>query len=141
MQQTVATHGAWLVVVDLFTSGSSFVPATTAATAAATAAAATAAAVWQNFLVGNHSGELGNLVRHGLDLCGHCIRHHLRAVVDVGSLFFLGNHCLRNPGNVLPQFGAAVGLGCLICTFKAVLAGRAATVLLVDLSSLTSPLK
>jgi hypothetical protein len=125
VQQTVATHGAWLVVLNLFTSGLSFVPA------AATAVIATTI-VWRIFLAGDCCGELGDLVRHGLDLCGHCIHHHLCAVVDVGSLFFLGNRCLGSPGNVLPQFVTVVGLGCLIGTLKAVLASHAAAVLLVD---------
>ncbi len=133
VQQTVAIHGAQLVILELFTSGLSFAPADAAAAAAVTVAAIAAVwPVWCILLLGDCSGELGNLVRHGLDLCGHSIRHHLCAVVDVGGLFFLGNCCLGNPGNLLPQFIAAVGLGCLICTFKAVLADHA-TVLMSDL--------
>ena len=39
--------------------------------------------------------------------------------------------CLCNAGNVLAKFVAAIGLDCLICTLKVVLAGCAATVLFV----------
>ncbi len=42
---------------------------------------------------------------------------------------------------VLLQFVAAVSLGCLICTFKAVLASRAAAVVLVDFVVPDKPFK
>jgi hypothetical protein len=51
---------------------------------------------------------------------------------DVAGLFFLVHRCLHNADNVLAEFVAAIGLGCLICTFEVVLASSAATVLLVD---------
>ncbi len=35
-------------------------------------------------------------------------------------------------GNVLVQFIAGIGFGCLICTFKVVVAGRTTTVLRLD---------
>jgi hypothetical protein len=132
VQQTVVTHAARLGVLGHFTSGLSFVLA---------AAADATAAVWHIFLVGYCFGELSDLVQHGHDLCSHCIRHHLCAVVDVGGLLFLDNRCLGNPVNVLPQFVAVVGLGCLICTFKVVLAGCAAAVLLVDFVVPDKPFK
>jgi hypothetical protein len=136
LQQTVATHVVWLGVLDHFTSGSSFVLAATAA-----AVATAAATVWHIFLVGYCFGELGNQVRHGLDFCSHCIHHRLCAVVNVGGLLFLGAPCLGNPGNVLPQFAVTINLCCLICTFKVVLAGRAATVLLLDFVVPDKPFK
>ncbi len=47
-------------------------------------------------------------------------------------MHFLFNCYLCNSGYVLAKFIAAIGLGCLVCTFEAVLAGGAAAVLFVD---------
>jgi hypothetical protein len=44
----------------------------------------------------------------------------------------LCNCCLCNSGYVLAKFIAAIGIGCLVCTFEVVLAGCAAAVLFVD---------
>jgi hypothetical protein len=136
--QTVAAHGAGLDVLDIFTSALTFVPTTAAA---ATTPTVTAVAIWRIFLVGNSFGELGDTVQHDLDLCGHCIHHHFCAVMDVGGLFFLGDCCFGNPCNVLLQFVAVVGLGCLICTFVAVFASCATAVLHVDFLVPDEPFK
>ncbi len=61
--------------------------------------------------------------------------------MDVGGLLFMGDRCLGNPGNVLAQFVAAIGLGHLICTFVVVLANSTANVLLVDFVVLDEPFK
>ncbi len=47
-------------------------------------------------------------------------------------MLFLFNCCLCNSSYVLAKFIAAIGLGCLVCTYKVVLAGGAAAVLFVD---------
>jgi hypothetical protein len=135
VQATVATHALQFGVLDCVEFGPSFSsPAAAAAAAAASAiAAASAAAVGYVLRVGHHSCECGNLVGQGLDLCSHCVCRRLCAVADVGCLFFLGNCYLRNPSNVLAQFIAAVGVGCLVCAFIVVFADCPATVLLIDL--------
>jgi hypothetical protein len=116
--RTVATHAARFGVLDhvLLRFPSSM---------QAAADAAFVAVCWVLY-VGRCFGELRNLVRHDLDLSGHCIGQCLCAIMDVGGLFFLGNRCLRNPGYVLAQLVVAMGFGRLICTFKFVLAGCAA---------------
>ncbi len=65
VQPAVAAYAMRIGVLDRVTSGSFSVPSATAA--------ATATAVWYVLFVGHHLCQLGNLVRHGLDLRGHCI--------------------------------------------------------------------
>ncbi len=107
----------------------------------ADAAAASAATVGCVLLVDHRSCECGNLVGQGLDLCDHCVCQCLCAVADVACLFSLGNCCLRDPSNVLAQFIAAVGTGCLVCAFVVVFATCPAAVLLVDLIVFDEPFK
>jgi hypothetical protein len=56
-------------------------------------------------------------------------------------VLFLFNCSLYNSGYVLAKFIAAIGLGCLVCTFEVVLAGGATAVLFVDFVAWTSPSK
>jgi hypothetical protein len=97
---------------------------------ASTTASVSTTAVGYVLLVGHRSCECGDLVGQGLDLCGRCVCRCLRAVADVGCLFFLGNCCLQNPSNILAQFIATVGIGCLVCAFVVVFANCPAAVLL-----------
>jgi hypothetical protein len=141
VRQTVATHASWFGVLDCFVFGLSFSSATAAAAAASAAAATSAATVGYVLLVGHRSCECGNLVGQGFDLCDHCVCQRLHAVADVGCLFFLGNCCLRNPSNVLAQFIAAAGVGCLVCAFVVVFANCPTAVLLLDLIIFDEPFK